>query len=157
MNKLMNRALTGIAAASMIASMGGMSVFASDTKDVTLTYTPTASYEWSVPASSTIDAEEETKQVTISVSNRVLASGKVVKITNSKLTLTNPAGTDSLTPAASLSGGTDVTNGGTVLTAGTGSAAVEETITYDLSNVTAQYADTYTGTVTFTASIENAT
>lgn len=157
MNKLMNRALTGIAAASMIASMGGMNVFAADTKDVTLTYTPTASYEWSVPASSAIGADDDTKQVTISVSNRVLASGKVVKITNSKLTLTNSAGTDSLTPVATLSNSTNVTEGGTVLTAGTGAAAVEETITYDLSNVTAQYADTYTGTVTFTATIENAT
>ena len=136
----------------------------------TVNYSVAPAYTVTIPASVTIGGEDGSNTVTVSAEGVKVAKGKqvVVKLTGINVTSENADGDNDFKvktdEGAELkytvsAGGSVIQKDGTVLTvnpADTTSTAVasgEASLTFAL-NDTVQYAGEYTGTVTFTVSVE---
>lgn len=154
MKKLMNRALAGLAAASMIASMGGMNVFAADTKTANVTFTVPQSYEWSIHSDIVLtDVGEVTTGNMVSVTKNIIPYGKVLEITYEMTNLTCKTNPDCYVPSLQVD---HLNSRDAILQVPAGTQTGSVDVKYCNELTTIDLAGTYTGTITYTASVVDA-
>lgn len=161
MKKIVKRVLAAAMAVCMMAPMAGISVCAAaleTTKNTTVSYTVSDSYEWSVPSNLTL--VDGAAELTVEASSCVISTGKKLSIT----AVGN--GTDGAFTVALGGGqtlGYTITVGnsadslavnGEVLAVNAGTTAGSAILKFKLAeDAAATMAGTYTGTVTYTASV----
>ena len=166
------KTLAAAMAVAMIATMGSGAVFAEeaetpDTESTTVKYTVKEAYEWSIHSEIDFGESDGTKvnttinndNNTVKVTKNVISDGKTLNIS------VKGSGTDGAFEIANgntkltytiADGSTNISNGGTVLdvVAGTNEGSKDLTFTLTTGSGTAEVAGSYTGTVTYTASIK---
>ena len=141
------RIIALVLALVMMVGVSMVAFAADDTKSTTVSYTKSQTYEWSVPASITAGGEVASN-FNVTASNVYIADGKKLTIsitsgidTDNKVTLS--CGNDEITAV--------VTFNGVTVNAGTQSGGAILSVA-EPTGVTK--AGTYTGTLTFTANVE---
>ena len=138
--------ITSVVLALALAATFGLAVIADDTKTTTVSYEKTASYTWEVPSTVTAGGAAGT----VSASNVIIAYGTQLKISitdgvsDGKVTLTLKGQSETVTAAVTY---TELT-----VSAGT-TAGGSQTLTV-ATPASVKYAGEYTGTITFTATVE---
>lgn len=160
MKRFAKKVLAATTAASMMVSMSGISVCASDatldTKTTNVTYEVTQSYSWSVPSIITLGTTEATD--TVSASDCILPSGTKLQITaagsgtGGAFTVATDGGQPLAYTITVGSAADAIASGGEVLAVNAGSTSGTAPLKFKLAD-SATMAGTYSGTVTYTASV----
>ena len=173
--KCSKKVLAATVAAAMIATMGASTVFAvtgttdSTNTNTTVKYEVTQGYEWSIHSAidfgkdkgvnQTVSSTETTNKV--SVTKNIIPDGKKLEITvagsgtNSAFTIAS--GNTTLGYAIKVDGSEDALGvNGVVMDVAAGTNSTDKNLTFTLTtgSGTAEVAGSYTGTVTYTASIK---
>ena len=141
------RKIISVVLALALAATFGLAAIADDTKDTTVSFEKAASYTWTVPESVIAGGTAGT----VSASNVIIAYGKQLKISitngvsDGNVTLTLNGQSETVTAAVTY---TDLTVLAGTIAGGsqTLSVAAPESVSY---------AGTYSGTITFTAAVED--
>lgn len=166
MKKYAGKVLAATMAVSMMVPMMGMNVFAAepDTKQTQVEYEVTQGYEWTIHSDidfgkdKGVSATVEKGNNIVSVSKNIIPDGKTLKIT------VKGSGTDGAYEIKNGNttlnykikvGESEIATGGDVMNVGAGTNSASKDLTFVLTtgNGTAEVAGSYTGTVTYTASI----
>ena len=144
-----------------------MPIMANDEKSTTVSYEVEQSYEWSIHSAIDFGSNAGVNQTVektgnvVSVTENVIETGKTLNIsvagsgTDGAFTIENKSGTATLNYHV-LDGSTEKATGSTVLSveAGTKTGSKDLTFKLDTSTGTSEVAGNYSGTVTYTATID---
>lgn len=159
----MNKKLMGgVAAAAMVVAMVPGMAFAADqtdTKSTDVKYEVAQGYEWTIHSEVDFTNGATVSDQTVSVTKNVIPNGKQLQIAvkgsgdSSAFSIKSTEG--AVLNYAVKNGSSDVSPNGTVLTVAAGTSAGSVPLTFVLTKDSVEKAGNYTGTVTYTASIEN--
>ncbi len=156
MRKYAGKATAAAMAAAMMVSMMGVTAFAAepDTKSTDVKYEVTQSYKWSVP--SEVEFTQDTKVVSdqkVEVTENIIPAGHSLQIALNEDNTFKITSNEEAVLSYTVTGKQNLNAGDAVLKVKAGVNSGEQALTFTLTKDNVEKAGTYTGTLSYTASV----